>query len=317
MASTSSFLLSLAIGVLASAIVAWVVAIVSRRRSRFHLRALKQSESIYSVRKDGDIVIQVQYKGKEVKSSLIVLRLIVENDGKQDIRYDTHFSGGVCISNKYFTFIEASAKESESKPVCVIKDEGKVFLTWDILKTGEKIELELVSKPNEKTEVRAIKRSIYDDLSFDLRADCLDTIKIDDETPPVVVRLISNKLIASFVGTMMWIVLLFSFFSMNLRYKTNILQVNNQPVGIMYSALFDKYIVMEDYGAPVVISPKDMPLDVTIALHEGKSFEHVLSSIIEVLLILLIVLSIISGVIYIIITRDKRKHKKTRTDSEE
>lgn len=306
MVSVSNLILTILVGLLTSGIVAWVDSIFSKRKSRFHLQTIRKSSNIYHVRNVGDIAIQVQYKGHEVKSSLLVLRLVLENDGKQDIRFDSHFSQGVTIKSDSFSFVGAEAKESLATPLFTCGSDGSATLKWDILKTGETIDFELIAEPKEMAEGVLDEDRLFRELKFDFRSDCIDSINAAEEKAPFPIRLLSRRGLLITCSVILMGFLYVCYLGASLHFSATESKNGTEPISIGYSVLFDRYVVLGNNGIEI-ISPEEMTQNLVLSTTGQGRVNHVLSKVLEVLMLISFTQLLVLAILYFILQRKRRR----------
>ena len=312
------FCWALLVGLLASAIVAVVVELAKKRKESYHIRSLKLHSRVYIAQKSGDVEINVKYKSHEVQSSLLVLNMLLENDGKQDIRFETHFSSGVFIRNPKYSFIYASAISNDVNASCELKEDG-ALVQWDILKVGESILLKLVVEPKEDTGFEPISETqFFNGLNYEFRSDCIDTIKSEEERSPVLKRITRSPYFMALFGVVVLSMYMFMAMSINVKYSFES-EIDNKPVQVstvLYSSVFDRCVLFKKDSWLQVVRPEEMPITMTFEPIQKNSFDYISSIVIEIMVYLMAFLLICTFILSIIIHRNREKIKDLRSKIE-
>ena len=169
---------ALIIGILGSAIVTLLVEYWKYRKNRFHVDLKLGPSEFYSSKEKSDIGIKVVYKSQDVKTSLVILRASLINDGRFDIMFSSHFSEEIEMICPGYRIVSVSFHESPSKPVGMVTKDGHLSFSWDILKKGEVIRMEIAAiRDEENKRYPSNIESIFNSLHFKFRSDCIDSIK--------------------------------------------------------------------------------------------------------------------------------------------
>ena len=83
---------TLLLGILASAVVAVFFEFRKRRSDRYRISVFYKSSQLYVQKNAGDVGIKVNYLGKNIKTALVVLHVGLENKGRKDIMFSSHFT---------------------------------------------------------------------------------------------------------------------------------------------------------------------------------------------------------------------------------
>ena len=279
------FCWALLVGLLASAIVAVVVELVKKRKASYHIRSRKLSSRVYAAQTSGDVEIKVSYKSHEVNSSLLVMDMVLENDGKQDIRFDTHFSSGIYIKNPKFKFIYSETLSSDVSASCEFT-EDYILVRWDILKVGEPILLKIVAEPKDNTELKKKNEAqFFRELQYEFRSDCINNICPEENKKPLIFRISRSPYFAFLSGVVMLTLYLFMALSVNVQYSFESGD-DNEYVSfstVLYSPVFDKCILLGKGTSVKVVKPTEMPLTMTFQPVQRSTLDFAASMAIEVM----------------------------------
>ncbi len=115
--------------------------------------------------------IDVKYKNQTVENYLILFKGILINNGKTDIDKSRIYKPLQLKTKKKYKWLETNVYEKpEGSSITLNKlNDTTIELTWDLLKTGEKIEIEsLIEVPN-NIEIDEISDDFYNSIEFDFR----------------------------------------------------------------------------------------------------------------------------------------------------
>lgn len=302
----SDFWWTLLVGVLGSTVVAVIVEFFKNRRKQFYIEMQRTKSRLYETKDRGDIQIKVNYKTHEVTSSLVVLGIELKNGGKQDILFSSHFTEGIHISNKEFSFLDATALTSKVKAVCNLDENGEANLSWDIFKAGEAINIELAAqyKSADSTVLYNLEDRCYEGLQFSFRSDCIDNIASKPESSKF--TRFARKF--SPILFLFIIVLFYAYFALfiNVRYRGVGSSRDEEYSEIMYSTLFNRYIITVNKKISL-LRPEEMPDSMTIAPVKPKSVEYYMGVITEVIVLIMVVLLILTAVVVGLLRKSKPK----------
>lgn len=289
---------TLLLGILASLIVAVGVEIWKSRRKKYHISMKLDSSEIYSPRNKSEVSIKVDYKGKPIDQALVILHLSVINDGQNDIMFKSHFSEAIRISSKGYKFLSISTENDKVKPICELCEDG-AQLSWEILKKRECIKLNIAAQSEKLTSKFIDRVDCYNNLSFDFRSDCIDSIESSHEMTQQdsIKQFHYNSALFKFVY-MGFICVLFLALDMysSSRYDIAYNGQTYQNANILYTPLFKKYIINSDNVATRVLDKEDV-LDVqSIIPSYPVNAANWISSILEIVILVTIVMTIVSFV---------------------
>lgn len=131
-------ILSIAIGILGL-----LPLILSIRNYR--ISCTEKVDRLYLSRNNQDINVSVSYKGEPSSLPLAITSLVFKNDGNKDIDYHQRFIKPVEITSSLIDVLDVRSFQSNSDiNVSTIIQNNEVLLSWDLLKKGESITLEIV-----------------------------------------------------------------------------------------------------------------------------------------------------------------------------
>lgn len=252
---------ALVIGVIGSAIVTFIYEAYKRKADRYHLSVSRISSQLYVPQSNGDVKINVEYNNKSISTSLVVMQLLLHNDGKKDIKYSNHFSDKIRIHCKHYNLIAFNVNNNKAAP-CFELVNNEVLFSWDILKKSEVIAFELVAERKDNANINIGDKSCYNSLEFDFRADCLDKIETNKATLDGERNSNHYKWITNYMAVMSVLMfLLLGLFEMATMPKYQITLNDDTVIDeavLMYNSLFDKYIIISDNNKTLFISSENM-----------------------------------------------------------
>lgn len=295
----SGLMQSLIIGIAASAIVAIVIELIRRRQKRFHVLFYHRFSQLYIPRNAGDVGIKVNYKTKDIKTALVVMHVCLENDGREDIMFSTHFSTKVRIHCQGYSFVAVNSEKNDCLPVFEQTEDGDLLLSWDILKKGEKIKFELVAESKDDLNGTLDDVACYNSLSFSFRSDCLDKIVPEKaftyedarERNHKRLRIGYKVLIISFALSMI-------MYDMFVLTRYNLTLDNGQTLeesAIMFNPVIDRYIISSRNDGTVFIPSAEMKGALTVAPIDKHSYLYVYSIVSQLLYVFLFIVVAISA----------------------
>lgn len=287
---------TLVLGVIASLIVALAVELWKKRRKMYHVTMSLDSSEVYSPQNKSDVCIQVDYKGKAIDNSLVIMHVSIMNDGMSDIMFKSHFADVIKISCKGYQLISVTARDDKMKPQCALMDDGAT-LSWEILKSGESIKLSIAAQSDSSESMFNDPVECFNSLTFEFRSDCIDTIELSQELTRAdeYRRLVFNGAVMKFI-LMASICLLFYFNNMSLssRYDISYDGLSYRNATLLYSPLFKKYLLSSDSAAARVLSRDDIKSIEHMIPADTKNTENRIGAIFEIVVLLTIVLSVAS-----------------------
>lgn len=301
---------TLLLGLLASGIVSWASSVISKRKERYRLCIKKVFTQSFSTKDSGDVSISVKYKSKDVLDSLIILGVEIVNDGKKDIRFNSHFSREVVIKSNILKFIDVEKESSPALESCSPQADGTISLCWDILKAGESFKLNLIAETSDTQKISFNEDEAFDSLSFSFRADCLNQINKESKTIPIV-SAIFNSVWTRLIGSIVTIVFLYcTSLALNVQIVYPFNSQAGRSEGIFYSALFDKYILLGDWGIDAIIPSSDMPEAVHLYPVHESSYHLKMVKALEIMMIIAISFVLITTILFIISRIFLKKKRK-------
>jgi hypothetical protein len=295
---------------LASLIVAIVIELIEYRNSRFHVSAKLKSLRSYSSYTEGNVGIQVTYKSQLVESSIAVLHIALVNDGKKDIMFSAHFSEDIVIrANGGSRIIAASVERNAICPAVSLNADGSVSLSWEILKVGEEIDLELVICPASNTEEKLNALRCFNLLGFEVRSDCLEKIVPEREESQKEQDMYRRRNHMKVMLSMMWMVsFLMMLYGMMFSMRYNVI-VNGEIIedaAVLFSSPIGKYIISPNHGKTVYADPSEFEKGSLTVSSPDKKLQ-VLNSITVILSVVIFLSSIVFYIIMNIVYRRRRR----------
>ena len=257
-----SFILeSLVIGILGSSIVALGVELWKKKEKRYHVSLSLDSSDVYAPHNKSDVSIKVNYKGMFVDNAIVIMHISITNYGQNDIMFTSHFSEAIKIQSKGYRFLSISAVDNKTKPICEIMEDGTATLLWDILKRGESLKISITALSEQPISIVVDRVDCYNNLSFDFRSDCIDTIAPYQEMTQQDERLwlSLNSSIVKY-AYMIFISFLFLYFDMSFssRYDLSYEGQSLKNATLLYTPLLKKYVLLSDSSATRIISKDDV-----------------------------------------------------------
>ena len=172
-----SILIGAFIGAIIPVVGKWVFSLFRTRKEKYHLSLLRGESATYRTMRDGDVSVNVQYKGEAYSGSLSVIEIGLVNDGLEDLSYVNRFDKPILIRSSTYKIVDAQYIGASKIKAEVALSEDTAQITWGLLKKDETIDVRLVGEyiddPEDKRKGRI---SFYDSLSFSVRSDCVDYI---------------------------------------------------------------------------------------------------------------------------------------------
>lgn len=309
---------TLLLGILASAVVAVFFEFRKRRSDRYRISVFYKSSQLYVQKNAGDVGIKVNYLGKNIKTALVVLHVGLENKGRKDIMFSSHFTTKIRIHCEGYRLISVKTSDSKCRPEIELSSDDDALLSWDILKKNEKIDLELVAELKEDTNGVIDSLLCYNNLSFDFRSDCLDSIVLEEAYSEEENRERHNEIKLIYRSILLLsLTLLMMELDMVTATRFNINLNNGQPLqetNIMYNSVFDKYIVSSKSDGTMIVSSEELCGTKAIILNDKQSKYYHFSFVFQLLCLLLLFISLLMVCITVIKTIHRRRNRKALRD---
>lgn len=310
---------TLLLGILASAIVAVFFEYRKRRLDRYRISVFYKSSQLYVQKNAGDVGIKVNYLDKNIKTALIVLHVGLENKGRKDIMFSSHFTTKIRIHCEGYRLISVKTSDSKCRPEIELSSDDDALLSWDILKKREKIDLELVAELKEDTNVVIDSLLCYNNLSFDFRSDCLDSIVPEKAYSVEENRERHNEIKLIYRSILLLTLALFMMeLDMATATRFNLNLDNGQPfqeTNIMYSSIFDKYIVSSQTDGTMIISSEEMKGLVSLIPVDKQSSYYYFSFVYQLMCLLMLFISLLMVCITVIKTMHRRRSRTALCES--
>lgn len=316
----SVILETLILGIVASSIVAIAVELWKKRRKRYHISVTLDSCEVYASQEKSDVMIRVDYKGKAVENALVVMYVSITNDGHDDIMFKSHFSDAIAIKCEGFEFLSFTAEESRVEPICALNEDGSALLSWDILKAGEQIRLCIAAHSRTHVKDGLDGVECYNKLAFDFRSDC-----IDDLTPSREMtqreerrkRLFNMRLSTSILFIIVSFGMLLYDMSFSSRYDITYDGQTYRNATLLYSPLFQKYILSSDTARTRVLSRTEAEGITAMLPTDYVNAANWMSAVLEVMILIMILVSIISIVTNrLVFSSSSRKRRSSKKRSQ-
>lgn len=287
-----SILLYILIPLIVSVIAAAIFELWKNRRRDFSISYKVASRRRYKATENGDVKIALSYKGQVIDSTLTVFSFQLLNSGRKDIFFDRHFTSPVCVSYPGWRFINVSILDSESKanPAVSLNDDGTANASWDILKKGEKFNVEIVAlEDKDKDDAEE------DGLSFDFRADCIDRFDDGSRRSRRADKVIVGAMCVVMVGVT-------AIMPMREKVKMNILynDVFYQDADVTYNRFADSYSINADEGC-LKLSPSQFRCANVISIEPQSSTSDEIA-----MLAVMGTMSVVYFFVYLYVTRNKK-----------
>lgn len=172
-----SILIGAFIGAIIPVVGKWIFSLFRTRKEKYHLSLLRGESATYRTMRDGDVSVNVKYKGEAYSGSLSIIEIGLVNDGLEDLSYVNRFDKPILIRSSAYKIVDAQyIGKSKIKATVTLLD-NTVQIMWGLLKKDETIAVRLVGEyVDSSEEKRKDKVSFYDSLSFSVRSDCVDYI---------------------------------------------------------------------------------------------------------------------------------------------
>ena len=158
------------------AIIRWGYKIVKKERKKALI--FENIESKQYIHKEHDKVeLRVLYNKKINYDAIVILKARIKNIGKEDISKTTLVDPLKISCTDDYTIINATIiNPSERIRPNITFSQQSIELSWDLLKHGKEIELEIIAcinNPSEKTELAI---DFYNSLLVDVNAEGIDSV---------------------------------------------------------------------------------------------------------------------------------------------
>ena len=293
----SVILETLILGIVASSIVAIAVELWKKRRKRYHISVTLDSCEVYASQEKSDVMIRVDYKGKSIENALVIMYVSITNDGHDDIMFKSHFSDAIAIKCEGFEFLSFTAEESKVEPICALNGDGSAQLSWDILKAGEQIRLCIAahSKSSVKDGLDGVE--CFNRLAFDFRSDCLDDLTPSREMTQREERskrLFNIRLSTNVLFIVVSLGMLLYDMSFSSRYDITYDGQTYKNATLLYSPLFQKYILSSDTARTKLLSRVEVSEITSVLPTAYVNAANWISAMLELMILVMILVSITS-----------------------
>lgn len=164
------------IGALIPVLVKWFFSLFRTHKEKYHLSLFLKESASYKTMNEGDVEVDVRYKGEVYNGSLSVIEIGLVNDGLDDISYVNRFDRPIQIQSSAYKIVDAQYIGDPEIKANISLAEGSVQIEWGLLKKDEMIIVRLVGEYLGGEDQRKERTSFYDSLSFSVRSDCVDCI---------------------------------------------------------------------------------------------------------------------------------------------
>lgn len=171
-----SIIIGAVIGALIPVLFKWIISLFRTRKEKYHLSLCLKESASYKTMNDGDVAVDVRYKGEIYNDLLSIIEIGLVNDGLEDISYVNRFDGPIQIQSSAYKIVDAQYIGNPDIKANISLAEGSVQIEWGLLKKDEMIIVRLVGVYLGEEEQRKERISFYDSLSFSVRSDCVDYI---------------------------------------------------------------------------------------------------------------------------------------------
>ena len=173
-----SMIIGAILGVVIPGLGKLLLSLFKRHKDKYHLSLIRGETSTYSSMSEGDVSVNIQYKGEDYTGVLSILEISLENDGLNSISFANHFEKPIMICSNAYKIVDVQdISKDKIKANVTLSEDGTVQLTWGLLKKDERVTIRLVGEYTKLTERKKNERTtFYDSLSFSVRSDCVDYI---------------------------------------------------------------------------------------------------------------------------------------------
>lgn len=307
---------TLIFGIIASLIGAILLEQWKKHSNKYHISVKLDSSDVYSPQIGKDVSIKVDYKGKAVDNSLVILYLSITNDGKEDIMFKSHFSDVIKIKCRGYKFLSITAEDEMIKPECGLTEEGAI-LSWDILKVGERIQLCIAAQSEQPATSIVDRVDSYNNLTFEFRSDCIDAIEPSYEMTKrdTLKRRFYNGSVLKSVY-MLFVCFLIVLFDMSFssRYDISYEGQTYKNSTLLYTPLFKKYILSSDSAKTQFLTKEDVQCFDSIVPTNPDNMANKVSWVLELMILLVILLSLATMILSRVGYSMYKKRLKRKTD---
>lgn len=164
------FVIAAIVSLLISLIVKGTKNLIIMKRKPYNISRNTISRTVYENRRDGDFSIVVSYKGVVYEEPLTIVRIRLLNDGENDINYINQCAHPILIEAHDADVVEAFIEPSNMMIAAELDNIicNDYWLTWELLKKDEFIDLVLVVKGKDFSP---------EQVHMSIRAEGIDKIK--------------------------------------------------------------------------------------------------------------------------------------------
>lgn len=173
-----SIIIGAIVGAFIPVVAKWLLSFFKDNKEKYHLSSFCRNAHTYKSMSEGDVSVNIYYKGEKYDDSISIIEIGLVNDGQNDLSFANHFDKPILIRSSTYKIIEVqNISEDKIKANVFIDSEGIVRLSWGLLKKDERIIVRIVgvSLYAESTSQKN-DSSFFDSLSLIVRSDCVDYI---------------------------------------------------------------------------------------------------------------------------------------------
>jgi len=171
-----SIIIGAVIGAFIPVLFKWIISLFRTRKEKYHLSLCLKESASYKTMNDGDVAVDVRYKGEIYNDLLSIIEIGLVNDGLEDISYVNRFDKPILVQSCAYRIVDAQYIGDPVIKANISQAEDSVQIEWGLLKKDEMIVVRLVGEYLGGEEQRQERISFYDSLSFSVRSDCVDYI---------------------------------------------------------------------------------------------------------------------------------------------
>lgn len=94
-----SIIIGAVIGALIPVLFKWIISLFRTRKEKYHLSLCLKESASYKTMNDGDVAVDVRYKGEIYNDLLSIIEIGLVNDGLEDISYVNRFDRPIQIQS--------------------------------------------------------------------------------------------------------------------------------------------------------------------------------------------------------------------------
>ena len=185
-----------------------------------------EAESIFSNRIKEIKHLKILYNDEEISDNVIILKTIIENNGKKDIDKSIIYEPMKISFNESIELIDAEIIDSPGG-IILSKDKNSIIFRWDLLKKKEFVIIKILLKvKNEKLQTIKSDELLKKYTNISYRITDIDKVKKINYTKAILKKISKDQLIIFSILACFFYLMIFIGFSLDsyqVRYESPLL----------------------------------------------------------------------------------------------